>query len=68
MDATWKKLREAEFFFHRLAAEERQIDRTEPEARDFYLSAFLSAARSIGDFIKVEEGDRYGQWFEHQPS
>lgn len=63
MDATRKKLREADFFFRKLAEDERHIFRAEPEACHFYLSAFLCAARSVGDIIKAEEGDRYREWF-----
>lgn len=63
MEATEKKLREAAFFLWKLVEEERRILRPEPEALDFYLSAFLSAARSVGDIIGVEEGDRYRNWF-----
>ena len=63
LDATRKKLREADFFYRQLASEEGHIFKAEPEARDFYLSAFLSAARSVGDVIEAEEGDRYRQWF-----
>jgi hypothetical protein len=66
IEGTKKKLREAGFFLQRLVEEERHIYRPEPEARDFYLSAFLSAARSVGDFIGVEEGERYREWFEHR--
>jgi hypothetical protein len=62
-DATRKKLREATFFCSKFADEERQIFRPEREARDFYLSAFLAAARSAGDFIESEAGDHYGAWY-----
>lgn len=63
IEGTKKKLREAGFFLQRLVEEERHIYRPEPEARDHYLSAFLSAARSVGDFIGAEEGERYREWF-----
>ena len=64
IEATRKKLREAGFFLRQLIEEESRIQRLpEPEARDFYLSAFLSAGRSVGDFINAEEGARYREWF-----
>ena len=63
LEATNKKLREAGFFLEKLAAQERDILRAEPEARDFYLSAFLASARSVGDVICAEQGDHYRQWF-----
>jgi hypothetical protein len=64
LEATRKKLREAQFFREQLSNQDRRFFRPEPEARDFYLSAFLSAARSVGDYIAAEEGDRYRQWFD----
>ena len=64
LELTRKKLREAGFFLRLLKEQESRIFRPEPEARDFYLSAFLSAARSVGDVVKVEEGERYRAWFE----
>ncbi len=63
LEATRKKLREATFFLGQFAEQERRVFRPEPEARDFYLSGFLSAARSVADVIEAEEGDRYRAWF-----
>lgn len=44
---TCKKLREAEFFYAALVSEEGKILKVHGEVGDFYLSAFLSAARSV---------------------
>jgi hypothetical protein len=63
LDATHKKLREAQFFLSHLTKVEGRISRPEPEAPSFYLSAFLSAARSVGDAIDTEEGQPYRDWF-----
>jgi len=63
IEATKKKHREAGFFLQRLVEQEHRLYRPEPEARDYYLSAFLSAARSVGDFIVAEEKERYSNWF-----
>jgi len=63
IEATRKKLREAQFFYLQLAEVESRIFRNWPESPDYYLSALLSAARSVADVIEAEEGDRYRQWF-----
>jgi hypothetical protein len=55
VEATERKLREAQFFLVRLTAESKTAIRNEPEAFDFYLSAFLSAARSV-TFALQHEG------------
>lgn len=64
LELTRKKFREAGYFLALLKQQDNRIFRPEPEARDFYLSAFLSAARSVGDVVQVEESDRYRVWFE----
>ncbi|GAF68271.1 unnamed protein product, partial [marine sediment metagenome] len=46
INATQKKLREARFFLQHLNMEGRKVGCNEPEAFEFFLSAFLSAARS----------------------
>lgn len=61
--ATERKLREARFFLDRLIAESKRAVRNEPEALGFYLSAFLSAARSVTFALQHEEKDRYDAWF-----
>jgi hypothetical protein len=63
LDSTKNKLREAEFFYRGLSAAERRIMRNEPELFGYYLSAFLSAARSVADYLLAEEGERYRAWW-----
>jgi hypothetical protein len=63
IEETQKKLREAHFFF-RLLRQESQMDvRHDREAFEFYLNAFLSAARSVDNTLRFEEPDRYPEWF-----
>ena len=47
IEATQKKLREARFFLSYLETENRRAVRNEPEAFDYFMSAFVSAARSV---------------------
>jgi hypothetical protein len=62
-EATRKKLREAEFFLHRLASVDKgTVINTDPEAADFYLSAFLSAARAVGWTLKRERTAEWDAW------
>jgi len=63
IDSTRNKLKEAAFFYNALAAHERRIMQPEPEVFGYYLSAFLSAARSVADYLLAEEGERYRAWF-----
>jgi hypothetical protein len=63
LNATKKKLLEADFFFLKLKREEVSLLRADSEARDFYLSAFLTAGRSVGDAIVAEGGESYKTWF-----
>jgi hypothetical protein len=67
IEATQRKLREAAFFLQRLIDERqrsvRNEPRNEPEAFLFYLSAFLSAARSVTLVLQKEEKQRYDAWF-----
>lgn len=59
--ATQKKLREARFFLGFL----RRRDRVTPPEREefeFYLSAFLSAARSVTFALENEEAAKYKEW------
>jgi hypothetical protein len=63
IEATQRKLREADFFLQRLIDERRRSVRNEPEAFLFYLSAFLSAARSVTLVLQKEEKQRYDAWF-----
>lgn len=63
IDVTQKKLREARFFMHILGNANRQPVRNEPEEFEFYLSAFLSAARAVTWALQHEQKDRYDAWF-----
>lgn len=63
IDDTQKKLREARFFLNKLESEHKRAVRNEPEAFGFYMSAFLSAARSVTFALQKEEKQKYDQWF-----
>ena len=63
IEATQKKLREARFFVRLLNQMSQEAVRNEPEAFEFYLSAFLSAARSTTFALQYEEKDKYDAWF-----
>lgn len=62
IERTQKKLREARFFFRLLSREVQEAVRTEPEAFEFYLNAFLSSARSVTFALQNEEKDKYDAW------
>ena len=55
IEATQKKLREARFFLSHLETENRRAVRNEPEAFDYFMSAFVSAARSVTFALQAEE-------------
>lgn len=56
-----KKLRETEFFLSKMAEQEgRAFGDKEPF--DFYLSAFLNAARTVDYRLRHEQGTVYEQW------
>ncbi len=59
---TQKKLREARFFFNCLLNKNR-LTNLEAEEFDFYLSAFLSAGRSVTFLLQAEEKGLYDSWF-----
>jgi hypothetical protein len=59
IDLTHKRLREAEFFLRSLTSDESEWMEQEPEAGDFYFSAFMSAARQV-TFALERAG--YKQW------
>ena len=63
MPATRRKLSEAQFFFRKLASSDKQVLASEPEAFDCYLSALLSAARSVTFALQAEYKERYDAWF-----
>lgn len=58
-----KKIREATFFLRQLSKEAKTFTRNEPEVFQFYLSAFLSAARSVTFAMQYEEKQKYDAWF-----
>jgi len=62
-EATRKRLREAEFFWHRLSTVDRPtVISREPEAPEFYLNAFVSAARSVEWVLQKERPDDWDAW------
>lgn len=63
IEATQRKLREAQFFLDQLVREGGSPVRKEPETFSYYLSALLSAARSITFALQYEEKDKYDAWF-----
>jgi hypothetical protein len=63
IEKTLKKLQEAKFFLARLKSVDEQMFANEPESFEFYLSAFLSAARSVTFVLQREEKDKYDAWF-----
>lgn len=63
IEATHRKLREARFFLGLLVQERGRPVRTDPEAFGYYLSALLSAARSVTWALQFEEKDKYDAWF-----
>jgi hypothetical protein len=64
IEATKKKMQECLFCLKILRQESKRATCNEPEASDFYLSAFLSAARSVTFALRVEESEKYESWFE----
>jgi hypothetical protein len=59
IEATQRKLREAEFFYKHLAG---PVHVPDPEAFRFYFSAFIAAARSIAWVLQAEEKEKYDAW------
>ncbi len=59
---TRKKLREAKFFLGRMS-EAEESPRLDKDDFDFYLSAFLSAGRSVTLFLQVEQKELYDACF-----
>jgi len=60
---TRRKLREARFFFDRLRDRASDL-RLDADEVGFYLSAFLSAARSVTLVLQVEEKEFYDAWYD----
>ena len=63
IEATRFKLSEAQFFFAKLAEVGNRVVRQYPEEFQYYLSAFLSAARSVGYALQAEEKAKYDAWY-----
>jgi hypothetical protein len=63
IEATQKKLREVLFFFAELSKLSTRVVRNDPEIFSYYLSAFLSAARSVTFALQWEEKEKYDKWF-----
>lgn len=63
IEAAKKKLREELFFFDALSKEGGKVVRNDPEIFSYYLSAFLSAARSVTFTLQWEEKEKYDAWF-----
>ncbi len=62
-EATRKKLREAAFFLRQLAdVSHATVMSPEPEASEFYLSAFLSAVRAVQWALKMERTAEWNAW------
>ncbi len=59
---TLKKIREARFFLARLREAKGSV-RLDKEDFDFYLSAFLSAGRSVTFALQAEQKGPYDAWY-----
>ena len=57
-----KKLREAKFFWGHMRMESARFTQPDREHFEFYLSAFLSAARSVTDFFERNQRVWWSQW------
>jgi clan AA aspartic protease (TIGR02281 family) len=62
IEATQDKLAEARFFLRHLQDEAGKVVRQEPAAFGHYLSAFVSAARSVPWVLQNEEKAKYDAW------
>jgi hypothetical protein len=62
IEATQRKLRQAQFFYRHLVAERDRTVRNEPEAFEFYFSAFVMTARNVSWTMKHEEPEKYVSW------
>ena len=63
LDATKFKLAEAQFFYAKLCGVGGRVVVQKPEEFHFYLSAFLSAGRSVSFALQAEQKDNYDAWF-----
>ena len=62
LEATKLKLAEAQFFLLELNSLRGRVFSTGLGAYEFYLSAFLSAARSVTYVLQAEQKDKYDAW------
>jgi hypothetical protein len=62
IEATQDKLAEARFFLRKLQDEVGKAIRQDPAAFGHYLSAFISAARSVPWVLQNEEKAKYDAW------
>ena len=63
IEATRFKLSEAQFFYAKLVKACNSVVRQYPEELQYYLSAFLSAARSVTFALQAEEKAAYDAWY-----
>jgi hypothetical protein len=57
-----KKIAEARFFLGKMTEQERRVGGDDREPFDFYLSAFLSAARTVDYRLRHEQAGIYPAW------
>jgi hypothetical protein len=63
IERTQRRLRQARFFYQHLLNEHQQTTfRHDPEAFEFYFSAFIQAARSITWTLGNEQADKWKAW------
>jgi hypothetical protein len=62
IEATQRKLRQAQFFYRHLVAERDRTVTYDPEAFRCYFSAFLMSARNVSWTMKHEEKKKYLAW------
>ena len=68
LEATQTKLEEAKFFYGHLVNEQNRpptnlaLSQAQPKVFLFYLSAFISAARSIPWVMQNEQREKYDKW------
>jgi hypothetical protein len=63
LNATKFKLAEAQFFYAKLCGVGSRVVVQRPEEFQFYLSAFLSAGRSVTLVLQAEHKAKYDAWF-----
>ena len=62
IEATQRKLNEAQFFYRHLVNERQRPSMNESGAFGYYFSAFLAAARSVPWRMQNEEQEKYLAW------